>query len=66
MRDIIENELKFMRNRDSHADNLLSNIEKELNELVFEGCCSVVKQVQAGIPVAETKKWFVEQFKKER
>jgi len=50
MREILETEFCFVRNKDEHISGAVSRLKNYLKYEVFDKCCSIQKQIQAGLP----------------
>jgi hypothetical protein len=58
LRKLIQNEFLHARNRELHTENLTKELEGKLEYMIFDYCCSLVKQVQCGIPQEKIREWF--------
>lgn len=55
LEEMIRIEFITSPNREIHAKSLKNKIEY----LIFDHCCSLVKQVQAGIPQERIREWLI-------
>jgi uncharacterized protein (DUF2344 family) len=58
IKQLVENELIFSKNREIHSKHLLEELERELEYLIFDHCCSLVKQVTYKVPQERIRIWF--------